>query len=206
MRRTVQTIAACIVLLLGWLASPASAQNVNLLFGITRSTLSTDAVTDGLSADTPALSRKGGAFFGVSVGTDAARRASIAVEGAYVVRGIRFDVPDAFSIVRLKYLAFPVVGRVRVATIQSVGVHLVAGPTVALRLGASEDVIRQSVSDVVGRYDAGVTFGVGVDVQGWTVQTRYEWGLIDIAKNGGLLGGATMKNRTLAILAVLPTG
>lgn len=200
------SLFAGLLVLAGLVAAPApaNAQSVALLVGLTRSNLVTGTPADAPTVAVPEVSRSGGAFFALSIGTDVTRRASIAVEAAYLVRGLKFTAANGFTVQRLTYLEMPVLGRLNLGQFGPVGAHVLGGPTVGVRVTARDQLTTVSVADRVSRFDTGLMAGGGVDVRGFTVQVRYEWGLKNIARNGGLLGTGTMKNRTLIMLVLLP--
>jgi Outer membrane protein beta-barrel domain len=192
-------------------ASPARAQTAGLVVGVTSGNVSMGSpspIVAGTATET--LSRYSGATMGAFFSTDQKRTVSIGVEGAYVVRGVKVETIDTATNLdflagyRLSYLAAPVLARVSLGRAAAVGVHLVTGPSFALRIGARETGTNTGVGDQVKRFDLGYLVGGGVDVRGYTFQVRYEWGLTNIARQGGVLGTGTMKNRTLSVVAIVP--
>ncbi len=194
-------VFACIVCA----AASAEAQTGSVMIGFTRSTMAMGTIpTDSSGADAAIVSHYGGGLFGVSIGTDTTRPASIAVEGLFVVRGVRLGTAAGVSANNLKYLEAPVLGRFSAGRIGPIPLHVLAGPTFAFRFGGSDTITGTSVNDLVRRFDSGLMVGMGFEVRGYLVQARYEWGLVNVSRNGGLLGTGTMKNRTLALLVAVP--
>jgi Outer membrane protein beta-barrel domain len=196
-------LGIALVAALAW-GAPANAQAVNLLVGLTRSTLSSPPAAAAPDAGALAVSRGGGAYLGFSLGTKPTRLASLAVEGAYMVRAIKLTSPTGLSVERLKYLESPILARLSAGRLGGARLHVLGGPTFAVRLTANDEATGASVGSLVRRFDAGVLLGGGVDVHGLAFQARYEWGLTNAARGGGLLGNDRMKNRTLVLLVALP--
>lgn len=191
---------AFLLLLIG-VVEPANAQSAGLVLGLTSSSVFMGTSTPSEpGATSAASSRYSGAIMGGYFSTDRTRRVSMDVEGVYVVRGVR--VAPAAD--RLGYLAAPVLVRASLGRVGPLNLHVVAGPSFAFRITARDIASNTGLGDQVKRFDLGLVVGGGFQIRTYTVELRYERGLTNIARNGGVLGTGTMKNRTVAVLVMLP--
>jgi Outer membrane protein beta-barrel domain len=196
-------LVAVVLTFVAGTAAPASAQNAGLVLGVTSSTVSMGP-SPSASAVAPTLSRYSGAIMGGFLSTSLKRRVSLDVEGVYIVRGIKLQTATALSADRLSYLAAPVLARAVLGQMGPVSVHVVAGPSFGFRIGASDIANNIGLGNEVTRFDLGLVVGGGIQFRTYILEVRYEQGLTNIAQNGGLLGTGTMKNRTIAVLGMLP--
>jgi hypothetical protein len=198
MRRFHTLILAVPVLFVVMAASPASAQGgpgFGLEFGITRTTLHAESLSDFIGSRTGFM---GGIWFGGN------RHGVVGLMGeiTYVVKGAKDE--SSGQDLKLHYLEIPVLLRVNIGQHSTNGVivYPLFGPVVDIQLKGTLDGL--DVTNQFQGYDVGLIGGIGLEAARLGVEVRGNWGLKGLLKEAVGFGGLTdSKNFGVQALAKL---
>jgi hypothetical protein len=134
----------------------------------------------------------------------AVSRVALQAEALYSQQGAQFDEEGANGKVKIDYFTVPVLLRVSSAPSGQSGFHVFGGPSLGFRLRARTsgnfegESSSEDISDDVERFDLGVTAGAGVDINRFTIDGRYTWGLSNLNKEDP--DEVKIKNRVATIM------
>lgn len=135
------------------------------------------------------------------------------IDALYSAKGVKDSEEGADITFKLNYLELPLLARYDFKSASSTRVHLVAGPSLALRAGCSIegkaegvdvsldcDDVAETFDGEISSFDVGLTAGGGVDFavgrNTFTLGARFTQGLLNIADGDG-----DAKNRTISVFA-----
>ena len=144
--------------------------------------------------DTDDLKTKTGFMIGGFAAIPLSPSLSIQPEAYYVQKGAKFD--DAGTDVKIKfdYLDIPVLLKYTVAG-ESATPYFLFGPSLGFNMSAKVDDV--DIKDNVSSTDFGLVFGLGVNIQKFLLEVRYNLGLTDIDE----YPDSNVKNSVIGILA-----
>jgi hypothetical protein len=120
----------------------------------------------------------------------AGSRVALQAEALYSQQGAKFDEEGADGKVKIDYFTVPVLLRLSSAPSGQAGFHVFGGPSLGYRLRARSsgtfdgESSSEDISDDIERFDLGVTAGAGVDINRFTIDGRYTWGLSNLNRDG----------------------
>ena len=192
------------------LVASASAQSepvrLGVLGGVNFATLRSDL--DGLYVPR----NRTGFVGGVQLIAPLGGMVSLEVDGLYAMKGAKLGGSSVNVTGNFNYIEFPALLRLDLAKTSPISPYVVAGPTLAVRVGCSFSVkVFLSISSDCDRvdnyldakltktFDAGVVVGGGLDFAIGTntvsFGARYTYGLVDLADVGSI------RNRAISLLA-----
>ena len=204
-RRQIVPIAAAAFLVAAFVPAPASAQGfeVGVKGGINVAT-----ITWSGSDPTPVISSRKGGILGGYVAKDG-KKFGVAAEVLWSQKGAHLDFSQTGNIftadVKLDYVEIPVLGRYNIPYGQTL-IHIYAGPVFAFSVkdevtSTSRTTTQTTPATVITEdanaesTDVGIAIGAQVDVHKFLVDVRYNWGLMDVAKDD-----AKVKNRCFSAM------
>jgi hypothetical protein len=156
---------------------------------------------------TVSVGRRTGLIVGGFIDIPAGRSLAIEFGALFSQKGsaITISIPGIVSgnaDTRIQYLDIPILGVVNVARFSQASVHLLAGPSVGIKLGArlkatvEGESETQDISDALPSTDVGLTVGGRVEFrQGVLAEFRYTHGFTNLSD-----GDEDVKNRVYSFL------
>jgi hypothetical protein len=150
-------------------------------------------------------SSKIGPLFGGFVRLPIADQWSLQPELQFIVKGVTLTeaATGGSAKASIRYLEFPVLMRYQ-TSIGEHSVHLLAGPTFAVKAGTSahldgpNQTVDENIDPAIRAMDVGLALGAGHDFGRYFIDARYTRGLRDVA-TAAFPHADTLHNRTFAL-------
>lgn len=198
-----RAVCAVLAVLVGsWLSpAPAEGQVVVQQSGVKAGVTFASLAFDAQDSDAPAISRRAGFTAGLFAVRDLRPRLGLQVEALLSVKGAEFEADH----LRITYLELPTLARYTfdADVLWSSPLHVVTGPALAFKLDAARSTGGESRSagSEIRALDVGWIVGAGIDRDGFLVDLRYTWGLVDVVRVDA--GAAKGRNTALSLMVGL---
>lgn len=163
-------------------------------------------------SDIDGSSMKTGFMGGAFVGKDVNEQFGFRVEGLYVQKGAKFDIPATTLTpagevtAKADYIEFPILFVYNLSNSETMGFNVFAGPTLGFNISASTDPETAGVDpkDNTESFEFGAAIGAGLikkmaGGKGITLDARYSLGATGVNKED-FANGDNPKNRGIGVM------